>query len=193
MKKRIVSILLLSAMCFSLASCGKNDKNEPVVDVIEVEQIIQSETSLPTPSEISRDEVVALSADEVKEFVLAYIPNYHEVFKMKESVNINTLSDLEIERIKDLIYYMLFDERMPGGESEANLIIKNIEDYVNSSEFNVDKPDLDIVRAMSTAEFAEYYNLIKDNYKGLDIDYTEQSDEYIEKIRKRYIAAYSSK
>ncbi len=176
MKKRIISLVLLSAILVSsivsMTACGSKEE-EPTAYTETITTEI--DPSVPNITEMTKAEILSLSADEIKQSVENYLPNYRTIYKIDEN---REMTDKDWKSLATIICIQLYGSAtIENSESE--------ESDTESHDIYV-APTYDDIYPMTLKEFALYMNKAVDTQYGEEyrteneIDYTKLTDEELQ-------------
>ena len=191
--KRNLFVLMAIGVVLTATGCGKE---EEVVVPDTVEEITVSvTTSLKSPVDMTKEELLALTPAEIKEMVETYLPNYRDIYGIDENTE---MTDESWMQLRDLIYYQLYGEIVDTVLAE----IKEDIDFSNPTEIEGDDgsmldpdwiyyaPTVEYIESLSTYEFAEYMDGLME-YSGMELSpddsFTKMSDEVLEELRQKTI------
>ena len=176
MKRRIISLVLfgviLVSSIVSMTACGSKEE-EPTNHTEKITTEIDA--SIPNITEMTKAEILSLSAEEIKQSVENYLPNYRTIYKIDEN---RKMSDEDWKSLATIICIQLY----------GSATIENAESEDGNSE-NHDiytAPTYDDIYPMTLKEFAIYMNKAVDTQYGEEyrteneIDYTTLTDEELQ-------------
>ena len=180
MKKRIVSLFLLLLITFSttisLTACSNEEEVEDYNETITTE----IDSSVPNITEMSKIEILAMSAEDVQKSVETYLPNYRTIYKIDEN---KEMSNQDWLNLASIICLQLYGSTTVESEVSADETTETSENdiYLN--------PTYNDIEPMSLSEFAAYMNTSIDVQYGAEyrekneIDYTTMSDEELQELK----------
>ncbi len=180
MKKRIVSLFLLLTIVVTsfvgFVGCGKEEE-APVAETETIE--VDIDTSIPNITEMSKAEILSLSAEEIKESVENYLPNYKAIYKIDES---HQMTNTDWENLAAIICIQLYGSATIESETDSSA-----DEGVTEEADIYSAPTYQDIEPMTLSDFAVYMNTAIDkqygeNYRGENnIDYTTMSEEDLQK------------
>jgi hypothetical protein len=192
MRKRCILALLLGSALMLMTGCSLDfnfgrsgeDSTESTEDGTEVVTTIN--VDIPEEDkllvEMTREELEALSASEIKELFEAQLPNYREIYGIED--------DYEMQEGDWLTLRGLLEYQLYGVEETAADITTAAEPETENNDPDriYYAPTVEEITAMSTADFAAYLNAMCAYYgTGTDIDFTQLSEEVLEERRAALI------
>ena len=113
-KKIIITMLMIS--CLGLYGCG--NKEEAVVEPTEVieEFTVNRNSDIPNIIELSKTEILAMTAEEVKASVEEYLPNYRTTYKISST---REMSNEDWLQLRDIICIQLYGSLLDGIPTEV--------------------------------------------------------------------------
>jgi hypothetical protein len=188
--------MMLGILCiFSLAACGRgSDADSTEAEATETTETIQvsvAEEDGPLLKDMTREDLNALTAEEIQELVEAQLPNYRDIFIIDED---REMSEDDWLLLRDLLVYQMYGAEETTEDTTSQ---SSVSSSVLSSEDDPDRiyfaPTVDEINAMSTQEFAEYLNSMCAYYNtGTDIDFTTLDENTIEERRAALIESIES-
>lgn len=157
MKKRLLILASLSLLLFTAVGCGKEEVEE--TETAEVQTISVEIDGIPNMMEMTKEELLAMTPEEIKASVEAYLPNYRETYKIDKDTK---MTDDKWKSLRDIICTQLYGSATI--EAEAN---ENFSDDANAIYY---APTYESIEAMPLNEFRTYLNGMYAYYYG---------DEYI--------------
>lgn len=184
MKNKMVLLLLTLGLLLSFGGCTRE---EVVVEPDTSESIeIVIESSIKSPLDMTKEELLALTPAEIQEMVETYLPNYRETYGIDAD---REMSDADWLELRDFIYYQIYGEIAPSdaeagaGSGSASLDEENPENVDPNWIYYA--PTAEYINSLSTKEFGQYLNDMN-TYLGTNIegvDFTALPDEELEKLR----------
>lgn len=157
MKKRLLILASLSLLLFTAVGCGREEVEE--TETAEVQTISVEIDGIPNMMEMTKEELLAMTPEEIKASVEAYLPNYRETYKIDKDTK---MTDDKWKSLRDIICTQLYGSATI--EAEAN---ENFSDDANAIYY---APTYESIEAMPLNEFRTYLNGMYAYYYG---------DEYI--------------
>lgn len=181
MKKKILFILC-SILCLSFIGCGEE---EVIVIPDTVEEIIvtvDSSSTIKSPIDMTKEELLSLNAQEIQEMIEIYLPNYRDAYGIDED---RVLTDGDWLELRDYIYYQIYGEIAPSQPIEVE---ETIEIDTSDPNWIYYSPTVEFLTNMTTEEFAEYMNGMS-QYYGVEeeVDFTQYDEEKLNSIRETTI------
>ena len=181
MKKKCI-IGLCSLLCFAFMGCGEE---EVIIIPDTVEEIVVTvDSSIKSPIDMTKEELLALNAEEIQKMVETYLPKYRETYGIDKDREMTEGDWLEL---RDYIYYQIYGEIAP---SEPVVEEKDPLENIDTSDPNwiYYAPTVEFLEAMTIQEFAEYMNGMA-TYQGVEdeIDFTTYSDEELTTLKENTI------
>lgn len=177
MKNIYKCILLTISFCF-LIGCGKEQVIEPEEDTYEEIEVV-IETQIKSPTEMTKEELLSLDINQIKEMVEIYLPNYRETYGIDKD---KIMQDKDWLELRDYIYYQIYGEII----SNETLEDKKYESYINTDDPNwiYYAPTVEFLENMDKEAFIQYMtNLSKYNGVIGDVDFTILSDIELEALK----------
>ncbi len=139
MKKRICILLSLGLILTSITGCsfpfGKA-QDKDMVQVVQEVAVPEGETSI---YDMSKNEILALSAEEVEHIVTTQLPNYRKTFKIDED---RVMSESDWLSIREIICLQLFGSAIPDKTSPSESIeVAKDEPETEKEEPVVEEPE----------------------------------------------------
>lgn len=158
-KVNILLGILVLILCF--AGCGK--KEEPVPEVtpepVYNEEIVIKDSEgkdIVDITTLSKDEFVALSWEQVRDFTEVCLPNYRTTYKIAADYE---MQESDWVRIKEMMFWQLFgqiyEEYVQMGEVYDDVEIE-IEEF--GTDWIYVTPTEEYLRSLTQEEFGEYLN-----------------------------------
>lgn len=186
MKKKLVLGLLLGLSVF-FVGCGQ----QPVVEP-DTEEIIEVSinTTVKSPMDLSKDELINLSAEEIKEMVEIYLPNYRDIYGISEET---VMSDEDWMNLRDLMVYQLYGVVVSTYKDylRANIDWSKPFEIVGDDGSYLDPdwiyyaPSREYIAGLSTEEFANYMHdfMAYNGYEEENNSFLDLSEEELENMR----------
>lgn len=191
-RKKIVLALVSAAVLLSLAGCRKEPEPEPVQETV----VVEIDDSIRNPMELTKDELLELTAPEIKEMVEAYLPNYRYVYKIDEN---HVMTDSDWLSLRDVICLSLYGSLRPEIEPEPEPVVYEGVD-VTDPDWIYYAPTLDYIEGLDDEGFIQYLNglfeyefrtgemVVEDGEKMPAVDFHELPIEDIQELRDEMIA-----
>lgn len=184
--KKIALVLLVATLSLSIMTgCGKNE-DEVIEETETVETFeVTKNSDIPNIAELSKAEILAMTAEEVKESVEEYLPNYKEIYIIDDDYE---MTDDDWLELRDLICIQLYGSALEGVPDEVQ------EDYSSDPDSIYYAPTVESIEKMSLSDFAVYMNDLSTYYYGDDfletngLDFTTMSDEQLMEQKNDLIA-----
>lgn len=157
MKKRLLILASLSLLLFTAVGCGREEVEE--TETAEVQTISVEIDGIPNMMEMTKEELLAMTPEEIKASIEAYLPNYRETYKIDKDTK---MTDDKWKSLRDIICTQLYGSATI--EAESN---ENFSDDANAIYY---APTYESIEAMPLNEFRTYLNGMYAYYYG---------DEYI--------------
>lgn len=144
--------MILFSICLVLSFCSCKKVETPTEEVLNVEV----DEEVATPFDITKDELLAMDAAQVKEMVETYLPNYRTQYKIAED---KVMTDEDWLSLRDAICLNLYKSLRPD-KTEESEPVTDIYSGLDTSDPNwiYIAPTAEYIEGLSTAEFAEYMN-----------------------------------
>lgn len=186
--KKAGNLLLILTLAVSMTACGKEP--ESTADSTEViEEIsVEKDSSIPNISSLSREEILAMTAAEVKASVEEYLPNYRATYKIDEA---REMTEEDWLQLRDIICIQLYGSLLDGTPDEVE---DNFSDDPDAIYY---APTAEAIEAMDLADFAVYLNNMYAYYYGSEylaenqIDFTAQDEQLLQEQKTKLIETLS--
>lgn len=176
MKKRIIISSIISILVISsLVGCN-NKKNENIEHTTEVISV-EIDKNTPNITEMTKEEILSLSAEQVKLSVETYLPSYKTIYKINEN---RVMSNDDWLLLRDIICIQFYGDTKLG---EPGTTIET--DDPDAIYYAPNVEDLEI---MGPKEFAIYLNnAYKYLYGNIETDFTTLDEESILQLQAEFI------
>lgn len=175
MYKHIIKLLLIMA-CISMIGCGKEEVVEPESTEIIEEISVTKDSSIPNIIELSKSEILSMTAEEVKDSVEEYLPNYRTTYKI--DVN-REMSEEDWLQLRDIICIQLYGSLLDGEPAEVEA------DFSDDPDAIYYAPTVESIEEMDLENFAVYLNNMYAYYYGdnwleeNNLDFTKQDEQFL--------------
>lgn len=202
LNKKIIIILAciisVVAIVVALIVLKKDDEPTPTQPtetesptVIEEEIEKGGDDDIVDITKLSKDEFVALTWEQIRDFAENRLPNYREIYGISEKT---TMNQEEWEKLKKVMFWQLFDQTYDSYVNVGN-VSSDVEIETNNwgTDIIYAEPTKEYIESLSTSEFLEYM-------KGF-LKFAEAGDEaiaalsiltneQIEEMRQEFMAEY---
>lgn len=187
MKNKITLLLLTLVMLLSFGGCTREEVVEEPNTSETIEVVIES--SIKSPLDMTKEELLALTPAEIKEMVETYLPNYRETYGIDAD---REMSDADWLELRDFIYYQIYGEIAPSD----TMLPEDMQGEDPASQENVDPnwiyyaPTKEYLESLTIEEFGQYMNDMM-AYMEMDsngIDFTQLGEDELEQLRTEAIA-----
>lgn len=187
MRKKLISMLLI-LVCALFAGCGKEKEVEPEATEVVEEISVVKDASIPNIIELSRTEILAMSATEVKASVEEYLPNYRATYKIDAD---REMTDEDWLQLRNIICIQLYGSLLDGEPSEVEA------DFSDDPDAIYYAPTVQAIEEMDLENFAVYLNNMYTYYYGDDwlkennLDFTTLNEQQLLEQKQKLIDTLS--
>lgn len=195
-KRKAFVFSLAVVMCVGLSACKKEEEqpvqetNPPVEEEIVVNEEKNEEgLAIVDITDLTKDEYVDLTWEQVRDFVENRLPNYREIYSIPED---KVMEQADWENLKKIIFWQLY-------EQSYDAYVKNGEIYhdveIVEDEYGTDwiyiNPTKEYIESLSGEEFIIYlknFYLYHEILSEEDLATFDQlNPEQIEEVRKFFM------
>ena len=181
MKKRIlISMLIISCLCFMGCQKKQEEINDDETEVISV----NVNNNIKNITELSKSEILSMSAEEVKSSVETYLPNYRNIYKIDSN---KVMTDNDWINLRNIICIQFYGSAsLNTAEGDSSYQDANAKYYA---------PTKESIEKLSLQEFAVYMNelytyMYGQNYLATNnIDFTKYDETQLTTLKQEFIAS----
>ncbi len=153
----IAPLFIITCMLVSITGCGKKEEIVPEVTEYVEDIFVEKDSSIPNIIELSRTEILAMTAAEVQTSVEEYLPNYRATYKIDAD---REMSEADWLQLRDIICIQLYGSLLDGEPAEAEEVFSDDPDAIYYA------PTVEAIEAMDLENFAIYLNNMYTYYYG---------------------------
>lgn len=150
MKRKLLSLIMLIGVTISVTGCSLNfnrNKEEAPSDAVQVISV-EVDESVPNITDLSKAEILGLTASDVKKSVETYLPSYRTIYKIDDN---KTMTDADWLSLRDIICTQFYGDAKLGTATAQ----VGFDDDKNAIYY---APVKSSIEAMSLVEFGNYLN-----------------------------------
>lgn len=175
MKKKLITLMLVLS-CVGLVGCGREEEAEPEATEVVENISVERNTEIPNIVQMAKEDILAMTAEEVQASVEEYLPSYRRTYKIADDRVMSTEDWLQL---RDIICIQMYGSLLDGKPAEVEDVFGDDPDAIYYA------PTVESIEEMDLQNFAVYLNNMYTYYYGEDwlrenqMDFTVQSDEVL--------------